>query len=114
MTTPESTAPTMPIDPKEMKYWITSCPVEKPAPTTSPTKASAVIRTVRMRMECFRKDDEARPDPHRDAGRARLRTLTSGGSSAQQAEDPPVSWDLPIRPVRSRRRHAPHGLAPPR
>ncbi len=29
----------MPIAPKEMKYWITSWPVAKPAPTTSPTKA---------------------------------------------------------------------------
>lgn len=36
---PESTAPTMPIAPKEMKYWSTSWPVAKPAPTTSPTKA---------------------------------------------------------------------------
>ena len=51
MTTPESTAPTMPIAPKEMKYWSTSWPVAKPAPTTSPTKARAVIRAVRMRMK---------------------------------------------------------------
>ncbi|CVM77529.1 Uncharacterised protein [Streptococcus pneumoniae] len=73
---PASPAPTMPIQPKPTKYWMTSAPVAKPAPTSRPTKARAIFRDLRATGCCTHGPfvgDGVRPSGPRDRGRAGVR-----------------------------------------